>query len=478
MASVFIGRKEELQIFQQLLNKRSASLVIVKGRRRIGKSRLIKEFAKDFQFYTFSGLPPTAGITAQSQRDEFSRQLGENLGMPGIKMQDWGDLFTLLAKQVQKNRVIILFDEISWMGSSDPTFLGKLKNAWDMKLSQNPKLILILCGSVSSWIEKNIINSTGFLGRPSMYLTLDELPLVDCNQFWKKKGRGVSAYEKLKILSVTGGIPRYLELIDPKHSAEENIKQLCFVKYGALVNEFEHIFTDIFLNRTELYKNIIEQLAMGDADQETLAARVGLARSGMLSEYLNDLVLCGFISRNFTWHINTGKISKLSSYRLCDNYLRFYLKYILPNKAKIEKGIFTARTLTALPGWDTIMGLQFENLVLNNHRGITKILGIHPEDIVFHNPFFQRGTNRQLGCQIDFLIQTRFHSVYVCEIKFSRHKIGVDIIKEVEEKIARLKLPRHFSYRPVLIHVNGVHEDVIDSGYFSELIDFSQLLEE
>jgi hypothetical protein len=103
------------------------------------------------------------------------------------------------------------------MGSLDPTFLGKLKNAWDLQFSNNSKLILILCGSVSSWIEKNIIKSTGFLGRPSLYLTLEALPLSDCDHFWDGKGHGISIYEKLKILSVTGGVPRYLELINPHH---------------------------------------------------------------------------------------------------------------------------------------------------------------------------------------------------------------------------------------------------------------------
>lgn len=122
------------------------------------------------------------------------------------------------------------------------------------------------------------------------------------------------------------------------------------------------------------------------------------------------------------------------------------------------------------------MGFQFENLVLNNHQSIINLLGIHPEDLLFDNPFFQRKTSRMPGCQIDYLVQTRFNSVYVCEIKFSRFEITADIIVEMTEKLKRLKLPRHFSYRPVLIHVNGVREDVADSGFFSEIIDFSQLL--
>lgn len=468
----FIGRIEELNALNSLLDKKSASLVTVQGRRRIGKSRLIEEFAKNHLFYEFLGIAPHKGTTAKSQRAEFARQLRETFNLASVPAADWGDLFTTLSKQTEEGRIIILLDEISWMGSMDPDFLGKLKTAWDKQFKKNPELILILCGSISSWIEKNIINSTAFVGRPSLYLKLEELSLSDCNKFWAHAG-GVSYYEKFKLLSVTGGVPRYLELINPKLSAEENIKRLCFSKHGPLVNEFEFIFSDVFSKKHELYRRIVEELAKGRKAQEELRLKKNL--TGDLSEVLNDLVLAGFIARDFTWNIKNGKISKLSFYRLRDNYVRFYLKYILPNKPQIEKNEFQARTLTALPGWDAIMGLQFENLVINNSRSVIEALGIQPEEVVFNNPFFQRTTNRQLGCQIDFLIQTRFSCVYVCEIKFQRFEIGPEIIQEMQQKIERLKLPKHFSYRPVLIHVNGVREDVVDSEYFSNILDFSRL---
>lgn len=472
----FFGREQELTSLRQLLHKTSASLVIVKGRRRIGKSRLIQEVAKPYPFHRFSGLPPTAEVSAQDQRTEFARQLAKELSLPGLRADDWGDLFDLLAKQTGKGRVILLLDEISWMGFKDPTFLGKLKNAWDLEFSKNPELILILCGSVSTWIEKNIIQSTGFLGRPSLYVTLDELSLPECNQFWGKRGQKISTYEKLKFLAVTGGIPRYLELMDPSLSSEENIRRLCFLKDSPLLNEFDFIFSDIFSKRSVLYRQIVEQLIHGARSQEEISKKTALMRSGDLSHYLEDLVLSGFVTRDHSWHLKTGHISKLSKYRLKDNYLRFHLKYLQPNKPKIEKGVFAQTTLTAMPGWDTWMGLQFENLVANNHLKVSQILGITPEGIVFSNPFFQRKTARQPGCQVDYLIQTRFDTVYLCEVKFSRFEIGMEVVKETQEKMARLKLPRHVSCRPVLIHVNGVRGDVKDSLFFSDLIDFGQFL--
>jgi uncharacterized protein len=472
----FIGRKAELARLKKLQEKKIASFVVVQGRRRIGKSRLIQEFAKDNRFYSFTGIPPIKGVTPQNQRDEFMRQMGEQTGLPGMIINDWGDIFTLLIKQTEVGQVVILLDEISWMGSEDPTFLGKLKNAWDLGFSKNPNLMLIVCGSVSSWIEKNIISSTAFLGRPSLYMKVEELPLEDCDHFWGAYSYRISAYEKFKILSITGGVPRYLEMIDPKLSAEENIKEMCFLSDSLLVNEFERIFSDVFGMRSRIYREIITFLAQGIADQKKIFNHFQKEKTGAFSEYLDDLVLAGFLSRDYTWNIKTTKMSKLSHYRLKDNYTRFYLNCILTHKANIEKNAFEFQSLGALKGWDQIIALQFENLIINNQKKIIKILNIPPEEIVFYNPYFQRRTSAHKGCQIDLLIQTKFKNLYICEIKFWKNQIGLSIIEEVQEKIDRLQIPKNFSYRPVLIHVNGVLEEVVNSGYFSSIIDFSELL--
>lgn len=398
----FIGREGDVQELAALQKVPSASLVVIQGRRRIGKSRLVEEFARGQKFYHFAGLAPGPKITAQSQRDEFAAQLSTQTGLPAIKTHDWNQLFLLLAREVKQGRVIILLDEISWMGSKDPTFLGKLKNAWDIHFNKNPKLMLILCGSVSSWIEKNIISSTAYLGRPSLYMKLDQLPLDACNEFWGKHRDRISAFEKLKILSVTGGVPRYLELINPALSAEANIKRLCFSKNGVLVNEFERIFSDIFGLRSKIYKKIVNHLIKGMASQDDLMKACNKTKTGDFSEYINDLVKAGFVARDYTWHLKTGEISKLSHYRLKDNYLRFYLRYIQPNKPKIEKGEFDGRSISALPAWDTILALQVENLVLHNEKKIINILGIEPEEVIFSNLFFNAKRQRKQVVKLIF----------------------------------------------------------------------------
>lgn len=472
----FIGRKQELTRLKKLLGQGIAKLIVVKGRRRIGKSRLLKEFGRCLDnVYIFSGLPPEPGITATHQREEFARQLGVAFGLRGLKTEDWGDLFWHLSEQTKTGKTLVVLDEISWMALDDATFLPKLKVAWDLYFTQNPTLIMALCGSISTWIERNILSSTGFMGRPSLVITLNELPLEDCNEFWNAGGH-ISAHEKLIMLSVTGGVPRYLEEIDSKLPVEKNIKDLCFTREGILFSEFEKIFSDLFGKEKELYRNIIENLAQGSLEAKTLFERLKLPANGDAYGHLDNLTQAGFISCDHTWHIRSGKLSKLNKYRLSDNYCRFYLKYIFPNQSNIEQNEFSDFNLTNLPEWSTIIGLQVENLILKNRHLIKKSLGISDMEIICDNPYFQRASTKHAGCQIDYLIQTRFNTLYLCEIKFSKHPVAMSIIEEIQEKINRLAAPKNFSIRPVLIHCHQVSEQVEENGFFAKIINFSDFL--
>lgn len=474
---MFHGRQKELNLLNDLLDKKIASLVVIKGRRRIGKSRLIEEFAKktDIRFLSFTGLFPTKQTTEQSEREDFVSQMAD-LDIVGVAANDWGHIFRQLASHTSQGRILILLDEISWIGSKDSNFLGKLKSAWDLHFKKNPSLILVLCGSISSWIEEEILNSSAFLGRISLNITLSELSLFQCNKFWSTRGSYVAAYDKLKLLSVTGGVPRYLEEINPTLPAEENIRRLCFQKEGFLFDEFRHIFADLFQRKSEAYKKLAKCLLGTSQELVDIYQKLNIQKSGKASTYLDDLILSGFVTRDYSWAIKEGRESKLSKFRLKDNYIRFYLKCIEPNRQKIELDQFASRSILSLPGWDTIMGLQFENLVLHNRKSIQKILQIFPETIIFDNPYFQHGTKTQLGCQIDYMIQTSHHFLYICEIKFLERPIGMEILSSMKEKMQRLKLPKHFSLYPVLIHASGVQREVIESGFFAKIIDFGTLL--
>lgn len=388
-----------------------------------------------------------------------------------IPSDDWGDILWHLAKHTAQGRIVVAFDEINWIGSLDHTFLGKLKSAWDLNFKSNPHLLLFLSGSMSSWIDKNILNSTGFMGRVSLELTLEELPLSTCNLFWQKKGQHVAPYDKFKVLSVTGGVPRYLEEIDPSISAEKNIFNLAFRRGGLLVEEFDRIFSDLFLKSSKRYKEIIERLADGSASFDQICRHISLEKGGIISSCLEDLVEIGYVSRDYSWNLATGKESRIAKFRLKDNYLRFYLNYIEPVRPLIEKNL-----IKTLPAWSTIMGYQFENLVLSNAHQLYELLCIDPQTLVNANPYYQRATEAKRGCQIDYLIQDKFNTLYLCEIKFSNKPIGLRVINAVQEKIKYFSRPKCFSVRPVLIHVNGVTDAVVKSAFFSNIINFSEFL--
>ena len=457
------------------LNPVEPALVVIKGRRRIGKSRLVEEFGKDKKFLPFSGLAPVKGVTAQDQRDAFARQLSILFHLPPFTFTDWSDAFAHLSRFLTEQPTVILFDEISWMGSKDPTFVPKLKVWWDLVVQNHPSVILIFCGSISTWIDKNIINSTAFFGRVSLYLELIELSIPQCKDLLTLQGFKGSDRDFFKILSVTGGVPWYLEQIQTHLSADENIKRLCFEKNGLLVYEFDRIFNDLFSSRGEVYKKIIKILSQGMKDRATLQKTMTYSPSGTLSHHLKALEICGFISKHPDWSLKTGKPGKTTLYRLSDNYLRFYIHYIEPNLAKIEQGSFSEVPLSSLPGWEPMLGFQLENLLLKNRTLLYQALGIHAQDIVIDNPYIQKATGRKKGCQIDYLIQMHSNTLFICEVKMRRRELGLEVIDAMKTKISNLSVPKGFGISPVLIHLGPVSDALLQSSYFYRIIDIAEL---
>ena len=200
---MFVGRENELQLLNGLFNLKKAGIAVCAGRRRIGKSTLIQQFGKNAKaFLEFQGLPPREGITKKNQLNAFSEQLANQTSLPKLNLESWYQTFSLLNNVIKDERTVILLDEISWMATHDKDFAGQLKIVWDTEFKHHSKLILVLCGSVSSWIDENILNSAGFLGRISLKLTPQELSLFHCNMFWGKKTDRIDAKEKLSAKSL------------------------------------------------------------------------------------------------------------------------------------------------------------------------------------------------------------------------------------------------------------------------------------
>ncbi|MEL6539676.1 MAG: hypothetical protein AAFP93_02810 [Bacteroidota bacterium] len=204
---------------------------------------------------------------------------------------------------------------------------------------------------------------------------------------------------------------------------------------------------------------------------------INFSHSGTLSNLVDHLIISGFVKKQSLWSFKTNKPLKQSLYRLCDPYMRFYLKFIEPQRNKIDLGNFQDTTFSHMPGIDVHLGLQMEQLLLQNRSLLLKAIGIPPDDIIADGPFRQSKTTKQRGCQIDYLIQTSTNSLIACEFKFSRRELGTEIIEQVQEKVRALKIPRGFGTVPVLCHIGGVSTSVAAGRHFYRIIDITDFLE-
>lgn len=484
----FIGRKDQLIQLSSLWGRGTAALVTCQGRRRIGKSRLIAEFAKrsECRHIKITGLAPRRNMTNLDQLRYFGMRLAAETELEIPELKSWVEAFDALDRVLSHEkggRVLVLLDEVSWMGRYDLDFPGYLKDAWDDKLKRHSGLVLVLCGSVSSWIQKNILDSTGFVGRISLELVLTELTLGECVQFWRQVADSVSSQEIFDMLSVVGGVPRYLEEIDPSLTTNENIRRLAFVKSGTLFKDFNQIFNDVFGAKSKDKGDILRALAFESKTLSEISRCLGKRRNGHLSSALAELELAGFVERERGLNPETGFELKKDCYRIRDNYTRFYLRYIEPYSTMIRRSAFSFATLDALPGWHAVQGLQFENLILNNASEIIRRLGLDHSLVLscasyrkvpLHKESAERLDDEERGCQIDLLIQLK-QAMYVVEMK-RREEIGPETVEEVRRKISRLPNPKGLSVRPVLVYEGRLSPSVVEHGYFAALIKASDLL--
>lgn len=468
---MFFGRKEELRAFDRLWSLPGASLAVCRGRRRVGKSSLIEEFARKskVRFIKLEGIAPGENVDNETQLEAFSRQLKEQCGIVSPIPTNWFEAFALLDKALPRRaRAVVLLDEISWMGKYDPSFPGELKYAWDNRFSKHERNVFVLCGSVSAWIARNIMHSKAFVGRISLNLVLKELPIRDCLSFWGAKADMVDTREIVDVLSVVGGIPEYLRLLNPSESADENIRKLCFSPTGILLDEFDAIFDDVIEENLATRRKMLEMLAESSLTGRDIAEKIGLDYNGHVSDNLSALEEAGFVAKDAGVNPDNGKVTNLCRYRICDNYTRFYLKYIQRERELIRSGSFRFSSLEQLPGWDSIMGLQFECLVMANLAGLLPLIGLDSTLLVSAAPYVRRNTDGRRGVQIDLLLQTR-RAMYVVEIK-RKGEIGESIVEEVAAKVDALRKRKGMSVRAVLVYDGRLSKRVPADGYFSDII--------
>jgi hypothetical protein len=476
---MFFGREDQMKDLEALCSKRVASLVTCRGRRRIGKSTLIEEFARRIgaRFFHLEGLRPQQGFGNEDELNAFADQLSAQTKRSVRRFVNWTEAFIKLDAAIPKSsRTVVLIDEVSWFAHYDPTFADTIKVCWDGYWKKHDKLIVVLCGSVSSWIKENIVDNGAFFGRRSLDLVVRELPLNECVKFWGQSAERTSVREIIDVLAVTGGVPRYLEEIIPSVSAAENIRRLCFTPNGVLRTDFDQMFNDVITNQPTFTSKVLRCLIDGARTVTEVSGMLKLEKGGRVSDAMDRLVESGMVSPDIGKNPETGKDIRERRFRLKDNYARFYMKYIEPVKPMIDDGRYAFKSLETLENWDAVMGLQFENLVVNNYGEL--IPHLHLSDVLLTSaaPYRKQPvpSKRLKGCQIDLLIQSR-RTLYVIEVK-RKNEIGREVIAEVDEKIRRLKRPPNVSVRTALVYDGHLAPIVEADGYFDAIIPFHKLL--
>lgn len=476
---MFYGRKDYLTRLSGLLKKPVSSFVTCRGRRRIGKSSLITEFARqnDLRLISIDGLPPRRGMSNKTQLANFARQLEGCCSLTRNSVpKDWMEAFERLDAVIADDRwTAVLLDEISWMGRYDPDFPGYLKSAWDKRFKRHDKLVFIVCGSVSSWISENILNSTGFVGRNSLDLVVGELTPRECLQFWRRSADRVSLHEVVDVLSVTGGVPKYLEEMRPELTSDENIREMCFCPGGVLYDDFRQIFNDVFGASAKVKREVLRVLATGSKNLAEIALALDTEANGHLSKDMDDLEQAGFVAVDSGINPSSGLVVRERRYRICDNYTRFYLHYIEPRRRAIGGGFAPFVSLSMLKGWDALLGFQFETFVLNNLRTLLPLIGFRDALVLSAAPYRHNRDSRGGGCQIDLLVQSK-KSACVVEIK-RRARIGDEVVTEVQQKVRRLAVKDGMSVRTALVYDGELSPGVREDGYFDFLVPVEALFE-
>jgi len=474
----FFGRENEISDLMSLWSKRSGSLVTCRGRRRIGKSTLIEMFARmsKARFIKIEGVRPKPGYSDKTELKTFAIELAAQTRADDGVPDNWLKAFVRLDREINdKERTVLLLDEVSWLGHYDNTFADMVKVAWDDYWSKHDRLIVVVCGSVSGWIKENFVDNGAFFGRRSLDLIVKELPLKECVKFWGRAAARMDSREIVDVLSVTGGVPRYLKEIDPGASASENIARLAFRPNSILRVDFDEMFSDVITKLPTLSGKIVRALVWRPLSVSETAAAVMTGKGGKIGEALEQLSEAGLVAPDIGKNPETGKKTREVKYRLKDNYARFYLRYIEPKKEIVDAGAYRFVSLDALDGWDAIMGLQFENLVLNHYPALIEPLHIGNSLIESAAPYSRRRNGDGAdGLQIDLLLQTR-HCNFVIEIKRKR-EIGKETVDEVGRKLEKLSTPRGKSSRVALVYDGILAPSIETEGFFDAIIPFRRLL--
>ncbi len=469
----FIGRKTELERLQEISASGNASIIIMYGRRRIGKTELLEQAFRERKLLKFEGIE---GLSQKAQFAHVMSQLAayaESKLLLKTVINSWKEFFEIVWDYTKKGTWTIYLEELQWLANYDSTIVAELKYAWDNYFRHNQKMIIILCGSSPSFMIDYVVHSKALYNRSQYEFHLKEFTIVEVKEFLKKR----SVREIFDAYLTVGGIPEYLKWISKDSSVFVSLCKNSFVSGSFFVREYERIFTSSMSNN-KYYRTIIDILSTKKyATRKELADMLGVASGGSLTNVLVDLEKSGFIARYYPF--NMGENTILTRYTIDDNYLQFYGKFIKPLQKNIASGAYTTNPRNALKidSYIKWLGFAFERFCRKYHYVIAKMLyfsGVHYSS----GTFFSRATDKENpGYQID-LIFDRADNVYtICEIKYYQGKVGTSVIAEFEKKLSLFPNKGNKTIHKVLICSEGADRALLERNYFDDIITCDQLLD-
>ena len=425
-----IGRENEKNILKQVLHSKEPEFLAIYGRRRVGKTFLIREFFKKAGFYfEIVGLQ-TGPLHAQLENfsDVFYKQFPKRKGdsLPRHWNEALKRLITEADEKAIKGKLVFFFDELPWLAHRKSNFLQALEYFWNSWASKKSNVIVIVCGSSTSWMLNNIVhNKAGLHNRITRRIRLLPFTLKETEDYLKSRRIHLDRKQILEIYLAMGGVPHYLKQIERGQSSTQNINRICFTKEGLLTDEFEKLYQSLFEN-SDIYMQVVRALnkkRMGLTRDDLLKA-IRMKTGGGITKVLNALEESGFISKAVPF----GQKSNKALYRLIDEYSVFYLAWIehAPNTvlSKGRHNYWLQRRST--PSWRSWSGYAFESVCQKHIDQIKAGLGISGMSANESSWHYKPHHSTEAGAQIDLLIDRSDHCITLCEMKYSDLEFVID----------------------------------------------------
>ena len=420
MIQNLIGRKGEIQRLNICMQESRAQLVVLYGRRRIGKTFLINEYFNGrFDFKITGSYKEKKNIQLYNFAEELSNHIGEPVSVP----KSWPEAFQLLRRYLstmpEEEKCVIFFDEFPWLDTSHSGFLSAFAHFWNDYGCARHHLICIVCGSATSWMIKNIIeNKGGLFNRQTCSIYLQPFTLAQTEEYLKSRGIEWSRYDIAECYMIMGGIPFYLSLLNSGRSLSDNIDNLFFRKRSELWNEFQQLYRTLFTS-SDQYIRIVEALSTRriGLTRNEIIEKTGFSDNGALSEKLQDLIASDFVSVTSQF----GRKNEVY-YQLRDYYTWFFLRFIKNQSGRDEH--FWAHS-TGSPARYAWAGLTFELVCKDHIPQIKHRIGISAV-LTEESTWSVRGSENESGSQVDLVIDRRDHVINLCEIKFSEKEYIID----------------------------------------------------